>query len=87
MPEDPVSVGVEGQKQAEMLRETLDQQEVAVGVLLLAEGGFVSFAKVIGPVIATVFRPPWAYCGQTNIRLRSRGQSPPSADINARWGD
>ena len=37
MLEDPVPVGVESHWQAEMLRETLDQQEVAVSVLLLAE--------------------------------------------------
>ena len=39
MPEDPVPVGVEGDRCAEMLHETLDQHEVAVGVLLLAEEG------------------------------------------------
>ena len=39
MPEDRVAVGVEGDGYAEMLHETLDQHEVAVGVLLLAEEG------------------------------------------------
>ena len=36
---DRVAVGVEGDGYAEMLHETLDQQEVAVGVLLLVEEG------------------------------------------------
>ena len=39
VPEDPVPVGVEGDGCAEMLHETLDQQEVTVSVLLLAEEG------------------------------------------------
>ena len=39
MPEDPVPVGVECDWYADMLHQALDQQEVAVGVLLLAEEG------------------------------------------------
>ena len=39
MLEDGVAVGVEGDGYAEMLHETLDQHEVAVGVLLFAEEG------------------------------------------------
>ena len=39
MPEDPVPVGVQGEGNAAALQEALDQQEVAVGVLLLAEEG------------------------------------------------
>ena len=39
VPEDPVPVGVQGEGNAAALQEALDQQEVAVGVLLLAEEG------------------------------------------------
>ena len=39
VPEDPVPVGVECDWYADMLHQALDQQEVAVGVLLLAEEG------------------------------------------------
>ena len=39
MPEDPVPVGVEGDGYAATLHQAVDQQEVAVGVLLLAEEG------------------------------------------------
>ena len=39
MPEDRVPIGVEGDGYAEMLHQTLNQHEVAVGVLLLAEEG------------------------------------------------
>ena len=39
LPEDPVPVGVQGEGNAAALQEALDQQEVAVGVLLLAEEG------------------------------------------------
>ena len=39
VPEDSVPVGVEGGGQAELVHETVDQQKVAVGVLLLAEEG------------------------------------------------
>ena len=39
VPEDPVPVGVQGEGNAAVLQEALDQQEVAVGVLLLAEEG------------------------------------------------
>ena len=37
VPEDRVPVGVEGDGYADMLHETLDQHEVAVGVFPLAE--------------------------------------------------
>ena len=39
MPEDPVPVGVESDGYAATLHQALDQHEVAVGVLLLAEEG------------------------------------------------
>ena len=39
MPEDSVPVGVEGDGYAAALQQALDQHEVAVGVLLLAEEG------------------------------------------------
>ena len=39
VPEDGVAVGVEGDGYAEMLHETLDQQEVVATVFLLAEEG------------------------------------------------
>ena len=47
----------------------------------------VSFARVIRPVIATFFRPPWAHCGQTNISFTPRGQSSTVAGNRARCGE
>ena len=39
VPEDPVPVGVECEWYADLLHQALEQQEVVVGVLLLAEEG------------------------------------------------